>query len=70
VITRRLFLKATVWMSALLLPWKWGSRRAYAAPIPGGTLDPTSILKYRMPLVIPPAMPQTPPGTPTAGVDY
>ncbi len=29
------------------------------AAIPGGTLDPTTIQKYRMPLVIPPAMPVT-----------
>ena len=40
-------------------------RRAFAA-IPGGTLDPTSITKYAMPLVIPPAMPKTSGGQ----VDY
>jgi spore coat protein A len=34
-------------------------RRARAAPLPGGTLDPMSIDKYAMPLVIPPAMPRT-----------
>ncbi|KON79597.1 multicopper oxidase [Azoarcus sp. PA01] len=70
MITRRLFLKATLWMGAVLLPWKWGSRHASAAPIPGGTLDPTTISKYRMQLLIPPAMPQTPPPTPTVDVDY
>jgi bilirubin oxidase len=32
--------------------------RARAAALPGGTLDPTSILQYVMPLVIPPAMPR------------
>lgn len=40
-------------------------RRVFAA-IPGGTLDPTSITKYAMPLVIPPAMPKTSGGQ----VDY
>jgi FtsP/CotA-like multicopper oxidase with cupredoxin domain len=34
-------------------------KHAEAAPLPGGTLDPTSIEKYAMPLVIPPAMPRT-----------
>ena len=28
-------------------------------PLPGGTLDPTSITKYAAPLVIPPVMPST-----------
>jgi len=32
--------------------------RAFAA-IPGGTLDPTTISKYQMPMIIPPAMPRT-----------
>ncbi len=59
MITRRLFLKATVWAGALLLPWKWGSRRAYAQPIPGGNLNPLTVPKYQMPLIIPPAMPRT-----------
>jgi len=30
-----------------------------AVQVPGGTLDPTTIEKYRVPLVIPPAMPRT-----------
>jgi FtsP/CotA-like multicopper oxidase with cupredoxin domain len=30
-----------------------------AEPIPGGSLDPTSVPKYETPLVIPPAMPRT-----------
>jgi hypothetical protein len=30
---------------------------AFAAPLPGGTLDPLSIPKYVEPLVIPPLMP-------------
>ena len=32
---------------------------ASAAPVPGGTLDPTSIPKYEAPLVIPPVMPKS-----------
>jgi hypothetical protein len=41
---------------------------AQAAPLPGGSLDPTTIAKYAAPLVIPPAMPRTDqlPG----GIDY
>jgi bilirubin oxidase len=44
---------------------------ALAEPLPGGTLDPTSIAKYVTPLVIPPAMPRTrvftgPGGRPTS----
>lgn len=41
-----------------------------AAPVPGGTLDPMTIPKYVIPLVIPPEMPKstTQPGTPAA--DY
>src|ERR1043166_6887291 len=30
-----------------------------AGPIPGGTLDPRSIPKFQMPLLIPPAMPRS-----------
>ncbi len=33
-----------------------GSNPALAAPVPGGTLDPTTIPKYITPLVIPPVM--------------
>ena len=36
------------------------SPAALAAPLPGGTLVPTSIPKYVVPLVIPPAMPKSP----------
>jgi len=32
---------------------------AYGLPVPGGSLEPTSIPKYQTPLVIPPAMPRT-----------
>ncbi len=37
----------------------WSVPEAFAAPLPGGTLDPTTIPKYVQPLVIPPAMPRT-----------
>ncbi len=41
-----------------MVPWKWfGARRLYAAPVPGGTMDPELISKFQMPLVKPPAMP-------------
>lgn len=33
-------------------------KRVFAAPIPGGTLDPLSIPKYQTPLLIPPVMPR------------
>jgi spore coat protein A len=33
-------------------------RRVFAAPIPGGTLDPLSVPKYQTPMLIPPVMPK------------
>src|SRR3989304_667523 len=66
--TRRKFLKMGVVAGAgLFVPWEGiGLRtspggnvsRAFAA-IAGGTLDATTIPKYVMPLIIPPAMPRT-----------
>jgi spore coat protein A len=57
MITRRQFLKASGLAGAgLLIPWKG---KAFAVSIPGGSLAPLSIQKYKMPLVIPPAMPKT-----------
>jgi FtsP/CotA-like multicopper oxidase with cupredoxin domain len=41
---------------------------ARADPVPGGTLDPTTIPKYASPLVIPPAMPKS--GVLPGGIDY
>ncbi|MCM2265900.1 MAG: DUF4214 domain-containing protein [Desulfuromonadales bacterium] len=53
----------------ILIHWS----TAWAAPIPGGTLDPTIVPKYVTPLVIPPVMPATtvapPAGQPTANYD-
>lgn len=47
-----------------------GTIPAWAEPVPGGTLDPTTIPKYVTPLVIPPEMPKSTvqPGYPAA--DY
>jgi spore coat protein A len=45
--------------TTLLLPWNLRLQPALAQPLPGGTIDPLDITKYRTPLVIPPAMPQT-----------
>jgi len=42
---------------------------AQAQPLPGGTLDPTTIPKYGTPLAKPPTMPQTTPA-PVADIDY
>ena len=57
MITRRAFLKYTGGTALTLFAFnKFGVPKAIAQ-IPGGTLDPASILKYAAPLVIPPAMP-------------
>ena len=59
MITRRVFLTASLLAGAgQLIPWK-RLRHVFAAPLPGGSLNPLSILKFQMPLVIPPAMPKT-----------
>jgi len=59
-ITRRGFLKAAGALSAAywLGPKLILGGKAYAAPIPGGTLDPISIPKYQTPMLIPPVMPK------------
>ncbi len=57
MLTRRQFLK----LSAALgvgLTWSQGLRHIYAAPIPGGTLDPLAVPKFVTPLLIPPVMPR------------
>jgi FtsP/CotA-like multicopper oxidase with cupredoxin domain len=56
MITRRQFVKIAGALGAgCLLPWRFKLPKAYAH-IPGGTLDPTAVLKYQMPLVKPPAL--------------
>ena len=42
---------------------------AFAQPVPGGTLDPTTIPKYVQPLVIPPEMPKMISPSPAADYD-
>ncbi len=59
MLTRRKLLKLGALAGiGVALPFNWKSQRSFAA-IPGGTLDPTMVLKYQMPLVVPPAMPKT-----------
>ncbi len=59
MITRRQFLKlGTLAGIGIAVRPTWNPPRAFAA-IPGGTLDPTTVPKYAMPLVVPPAMPKT-----------
>jgi spore coat protein A, manganese oxidase len=56
--TRRQILKTGVIAGGgLLLPWAWVSKKAGAAPLPGGTLDPLAVPRFVEPLVIPPVMP-------------
>jgi spore coat protein A, manganese oxidase len=82
MINRRQFLKASALAGVgLLVPLKEGvvavragapNGRLFAtsAAIPGGTQDPTLIPKYRMPLVIPPAMPRTTQAGIPKNIDY
>jgi spore coat protein A len=59
-ISRRGFLKAAGAFGAVywLGPKLIIGDRAYAMPIPGGTLDPIVVPKYQTPMLIPPAMPR------------
>jgi bilirubin oxidase len=50
---------ATLTLAVLTLVLAITSAPAGAVPLPGGSLDPMSIPKYREPLVIPPAMPRS-----------
>ena len=59
MLTRRNFLKLTgattvAWYVATQTGWM---ERAMAQ-IPGGTLEPSAVPKYRTPLLIPPVMPR------------
>ncbi len=57
--TRRRFLQyGAAGGAAIILPWRLDTRALAATS--GGTLEPGTIPKYRLPLVIPPAMPRTP----------
>src|SRR6266545_1494663 len=64
---RQLIRTGTVGGAALLVPTAFSARQpAYAAPVPGGTLDPARIPKYVMPLFVLPAMPG---GRMTGGIE-
>jgi spore coat protein A len=57
--TRRRFLQiGSAAGAGLFLYYRNGSPRVFAAPIPGGTLDPADVDKYATPLLIPPVMPR------------
>ena len=59
MITRRDFLKlGSAAGAAFFLAQIRGKYRVFAAPIPGGTLDPLSVPKYQTPMLIPPVMPR------------
>jgi FtsP/CotA-like multicopper oxidase with cupredoxin domain len=63
MITRRRFFKISAITGAAVLapwkvPWQLSVPRARAEAISGGSLDPTSVTKFAMPLLIPPAMPR------------
>ena len=58
IANRRNFIKLVMGGGAsLFFPWKGGSGRALAA-IPGGTLLPSDIQKFMVPMLIPPVMPK------------
>jgi len=56
--TRRKFLAYTGATSLALYGYdRFGVKQAYAASIPGGTLDPAAVSKFVTPLLVPPVMP-------------
>ena len=56
--TRRQLIKAGLISGAgMMVPWKFKLPKAFAQ-IDGGTLDPTLVPKYQMPLVKPPVLPR------------
>ena len=58
--TRRTFLTYTGATTLTLYGFdQFGVKRAYAASIPGGTLDPGAVNKFVTPLLIPPVMPMS-----------
>ena len=60
MISRRDFIKVTAAFGGSLLVSRYvnGVRRVFAAPIPGGTLDPLGVPKYQTPMLIPPVLPR------------
>jgi FtsP/CotA-like multicopper oxidase with cupredoxin domain len=73
MISRRDFLKiSAAGLAALYVSTRTGSLRRVFARIPGGTLDPLSVPKYKTALLIPPVMPKAGTITPKKGpkIDY
>jgi spore coat protein A, manganese oxidase len=70
-ISRRQFMQYGAGAGSVALLWRLGGERAWARPAGDGLLDPRSIPKYAMPLVVPPAMPRSAlPGRHGRGLDY
>jgi len=59
MVTRRKFLKYTGATTLTLFSYtKLGGLPQAIAQIPGGSLDPLSVPKYKTPMLIPPVMPR------------
>ena len=59
MISRRDFLKiSAAGLTALYVSGRTGALRRVFADLPGGTLDPMSVPKFKTPLLIPPVMPK------------
>jgi FtsP/CotA-like multicopper oxidase with cupredoxin domain len=59
MVDRRRFIQIGSFAGAgFYLYYRNGLPKVFAAPIPGGTLDPTLVSKYQTPLLIPPVMPK------------
>lgn len=59
MISRRTFLKLSVTAAGTFLIGRFGPARAFAIPLPGGTIDPLALPKYVTPLLVPPVMPRS-----------
>lgn len=73
MLSRRDFFKiSAAGLAALYISTRSGSVRRVFAQIPGGTLDPLSVPKFKTPLLIPPVMPRAGTIRPKKGpkVDY
>lgn len=57
MLSRRSFFKVSGTSLIAVLAMRNKALNVLAAPIPGGTLDPLSVPKYKTPLLIPPVMP-------------
>jgi spore coat protein A, manganese oxidase len=60
MLSRRTFIKAAggTGLGFALYAYLPGGAKVALAQVPGGTLDPASVPKYRAPLLIPPVMPR------------